>query len=74
VPVFELSNEVGVVNAIVLEMVMTFGLVFTMCATIFDPKAKGYNAIGQDVQKLTKMPPLTKIAPHAIGLLVGANI
>jgi len=51
-----------------------------MCTTLFDPKVKDYNAIinnminGWDVQKLIKMSPLKKIAPLAIGLIVGANI
>ena len=45
-------------NALVLEIVMTFGLVYTVYATAVDPK-KGS---------------LGTIAPLAIGLIVGANI
>ncbi|GAU50815.1 hypothetical protein TSUD_410850 [Trifolium subterraneum] len=82
VPVFELSNGVEVQNALVLEMVMTFILVFTMCATVFDPKAtKRYNAPplnivvnDQNSPKLVQMPPLNRFSPLAIGLIVGANI
>ena len=45
--------------ALVLEIVITFGLVFTVYATTVDPRAKG-NVHG--------------IAPLAAGLIVGANI
>ena len=45
-------------NAVVFEIVMTFGLVYTVYATAIDPK-KGN---------------LGTIAPIAIGLIVGANI
>ena len=45
-------------NAFVLEIVMTFGLVYTVYATAVDPK-KGNLGI---------------IAPMAIGFIVGANI
>ncbi|KAF6168533.1 hypothetical protein GIB67_015080 [Kingdonia uniflora] len=55
---FALSAEVSVWNAVVLEIVMTFGLVYTVYATAVDPK-KGN---------------LGTIAPIAIGLIVGANI
>ncbi|XVF07823.1 hypothetical protein REPUB_Repub06bG0173100 [Reevesia pubescens] len=58
VPAFGLSSGVGVWNALVFEIVMTFGLVYTVYATAVDPK-KG--SIGV-------------IAPLAIGLIVGANI
>lgn len=57
VPAFGLSG-VGVWNAVVLEIVMTFGLVYTVYATAIDPK-KGS---------------LGTIAPIAIGFIVGANI
>nr|AEF59492.1 aquaporin-like protein [Gardenia jasminoides] len=53
-----LSSGVSVWNALVLEIVMTFGLVYTVYATALDPK-KG------DVGT---------IAPIAIGLIVAANI
>ncbi|KAF9680225.1 hypothetical protein SADUNF_Sadunf06G0099200 [Salix dunnii] len=55
---FALSTGVGVWNAFVLEIVMTFGLVYTVYATAVDPK-KGNLGI---------------IAPIAIGFIVGANI
>ncbi|TQD84519.1 hypothetical protein C1H46_029907 [Malus baccata] len=55
---FSLSSGVGVWNAVVLEIVITFGLVYTVYATAVDPK-KG--SIGT-------------IAPIAIGFIVGANI
>ncbi|PHU05599.1 Aquaporin TIP1-1 [Capsicum chinense] len=55
---FSLSKGVGVSNALVLEIVMTFGLVYTVYATAVDPK-KGS---------------LGTIAPIAIGFIVGANI
>ncbi|KVI00001.1 aquaporin TIP1-1 [Cynara cardunculus var. scolymus] len=55
---FSLSAGVGVTNALVFEIVMTFGLVYTVYATAVDPK-KG---------------DLGTIAPIAIGFIVGANI
>lgn len=55
---FSLSSGVGVGNAVVFEIVMTFGLVYTVYATAVDPK-KG--ALGT-------------IAPICIGFIVGANI
>jgi aquaporin TIP len=55
---FSLSAGVGAWNAVVLEIVMTFGLVYTVYATAVDPK-KG---------------DLGVIAPIAIGFIVGANI
>ncbi|XP_076919961.1 aquaporin TIP1-1-like [Bidens hawaiensis] len=55
---FSLSSGLSVWNAFVFEMVMTFGLVYTVYATAIDPK-KG--VVGT-------------IAPLAIGLIVGANI
>lgn len=54
---FALSG-VSVWSGLVFEIVMTFGLVYTVYATALDPK-KGEVGI---------------IAPLAIGLLVGANI
>nr|ABP35520.1 tonoplast intrinsic protein [Ipomoea batatas] len=56
-PAFGLSG-VGPWNAVVFEIVMTFGLVYTVYATAVDPK-KGNIGI---------------IAPIAIGFIVGANI
>ncbi|GMH12522.1 hypothetical protein Nepgr_014363 [Nepenthes gracilis] len=55
---FSISSGVSVWNALVLEIVMTFGLVYTVYATALDPK-KGQLGI---------------IAPLAIGLIVAANI
>lgn len=55
---FSLSTGVSVWNAVVFEIVMTFGLVYTVYATAIDPK-KGNIGI---------------IAPLAIGFIVGANI
>ncbi|ESW04103.1 hypothetical protein PHAVU_011G067200 [Phaseolus vulgaris] len=55
---FSLSPGVGSANALVFEIVMTFGLVYTVYATAVDPK-KGQLGI---------------IAPMAIGFIVGANI
>lgn len=55
---FALSTDVSVWNGLVLEIVMTFGLVYTVYATAVDPK-KGNIGI---------------IAPIAIGFIVGANI
>jgi aquaporin TIP len=55
---FSLSSGVSVWNAFVFEIVMTFGLVYTVYATAVDPK-KGNIGI---------------IAPMAIGFIVGANI
>ncbi|KAK4492035.1 hypothetical protein RD792_002825 [Penstemon davidsonii] len=55
---FSLSSGVTVWNALIFEIVMTFGLVYTVYATAVDPK-KGDIGI---------------IAPLAIGFIVGANI
>lgn len=57
-PAFGLSAGVAPWNAVVFEIVMTFGLVYTVYATAVDPK-KGNIGI---------------IAPIAIGFIVGANI
>ncbi|KAK6142193.1 hypothetical protein DH2020_003005 [Rehmannia glutinosa] len=55
---FALSSGVTAWNAVIFEIVMTFGLVYTVYATAVDPK-KGDIGI---------------IAPIAIGFIVGANI
>ncbi|KAK2643165.1 hypothetical protein Ddye_024928 [Dipteronia dyeriana] len=55
---FSLSSGVSAWNAVVFEIVMTFGLVYTVYATAVDPK-KG---------------DIGTIAPIAIGFIVGANI
>lgn len=58
IPVHGLGAGVGVFEGIVFEIVITFGLVYTVYATAADPK-KGNLGI---------------IAPIAIGFIVGANI
>ncbi|KAK4482664.1 hypothetical protein RD792_009829 [Penstemon davidsonii] len=58
IPAFALSDGVSIWPAFVFEIVMTFGLVYTVYATAVDPK-KGEIGI---------------IAPIAIGFIVGANI
>ena len=55
---FSLSSGVSTWNALIFEIVMTFGLVYTVYATAVDPK-KGDLGI---------------VAPIAIGFIVGANI
>ncbi|KAL5709926.1 Aquaporin TIP1-1 [Ranunculus cassubicifolius] len=55
---FALSSEVSIWSGLVFEIVMTFGLVYTVYATALDPKNGS----------------LGTIAPLAIGLIVGANI
>lgn len=57
-PVHGLGAGVGAIEGIVMEVVTTFALVYTVYATAADPK-KGSLGI---------------IAPLAIGLVVGANI
>ncbi|GMN37177.1 hypothetical protein TIFTF001_006608 [Ficus carica] len=58
VPVHSLAAGVSAVDGVVLEIIITFGLVYTVYATAADPK-KGS---------------LGTIAPIAIGFIVGANI
>ncbi|KDP46476.1 hypothetical protein JCGZ_08448 [Jatropha curcas] len=55
---FHVTAGVGEVHGLIMEIVMTFGLVYTVYATAIDPK-RGSLGI---------------IAPLAIGLIVGANI
>ncbi|XAR53141.1 hypothetical protein NMG60_11021563 [Bertholletia excelsa] len=55
---FAVGAGVGEWNALVLEIVMTFGLVYTVYATAIDPKRGS----------------LAMVAPLAIGFIVGANI
>ncbi|XP_050203524.1 probable aquaporin TIP3-2 [Mercurialis annua] len=55
---FHVSSGVGEVHGLIMEMVMTFGLMYTVYATAVDPK-RGSLGI---------------IAPLAIGFIVGANI
>lgn len=58
IPVHSLATGVGAIEGVVMEIIITFGLVYTVYATAADPK-KG--ALGV-------------IAPIAIGFIVGANI
>lgn len=53
-----MAAGLGVIQGVVFEIIITFGLVYTVYATAADPK-KGSLGI---------------IAPIAIGLVVGANI
>ncbi|WCJ29160.1 tonoplast intrinsic protein 2 [Euphorbia peplus] len=55
---FHVSSGIGELHGLLMEMVMTFGLVYTVYATAIDPK-RGSVGI---------------IAPLAIAFLVGANI
>ncbi|OVA10772.1 Major intrinsic protein [Macleaya cordata] len=55
---FTVASGVGEWHALVLEIVMTFGLMYTVYATTIDPKRGN----------------LGTIAPLAIGFIVGANI
>ncbi|KAK7310419.1 hypothetical protein RJT34_07933 [Clitoria ternatea] len=55
---FSLSSGVSVWNALIFEIVMTFGLVYTVYATAIDPKRGDVGVV----------------APIAIGCVVGANI
>ncbi|KAK4783733.1 hypothetical protein SAY86_018101 [Trapa natans] len=57
-PAFSLSSGVSTSNALVFEIVMTFGLVYTVYATAVDPKRSNVGVV----------------APIAIGLIVTANI
>ncbi|XP_052180675.1 aquaporin TIP2-1 [Diospyros lotus] len=58
IPIHSLAAGVGAVEGVVMEIVITFALVYTVYATAADPK-KGS---------------LGTIAPIAIGFIVGANI
>ncbi|KAJ3682254.1 hypothetical protein LUZ60_014827 [Juncus effusus] len=55
---FVLASGVSELNALLLEIILTFGLVYTFYATALDPK-RGH---------------LGTIAPLAIGFIAGANI
>ncbi|NP_001105045.2 aquaporin TIP3-2 [Zea mays] len=57
-PGFALASGVGDGHAVLLEAVMTFGLVYAYYATVVDPK-RGH---------------LGTIAPLAVGFLLGANV
>ena len=58
IPTHGLAAGVGAVQGVVMEIIITFALVYTVFATAVDPK-KGS---------------LGTIAPIAIGFIVGANI
>ncbi|ERM98708.1 aquaporin TIP2-1 [Amborella trichopoda] len=58
IPIHSVASGVGAVEAVVMEIVITFALVYTVYATAADPK-KGS---------------LGTIAPIGIGFIVGANI
>ncbi|KAF8090428.1 hypothetical protein N665_0476s0008 [Sinapis alba] len=55
---FRVASGVGAVNGLVLEIILTFGLVYVVYSTMIDPKRGSLGVIG----------------PLAIGLIVGANI
>ncbi|KAK1304563.1 putative aquaporin TIP3-1 [Acorus calamus] len=55
---FSVASGIGVWHAVLMEIVMTFGLMYTFYATSIDPK-RGH---------------LGTIAPLAIGFILGANI
>lgn len=58
IPIHTLGAGVGIFQAILMEAITTFGLVYTIMATAVDPKRGS----------------LGTIAPIAIGLIVAANI
>lgn len=55
---FHVAVGLGAMHGLILEIVMTFGLMYTVYATAIDPKRGAISAI----------------SPLAIGLIVGANI
>ncbi|OEL34988.1 Aquaporin TIP3-1 [Dichanthelium oligosanthes] len=57
-PGFALASGVGDWHAVLLEAVMTFGLMYAYYATVIDPKRGGVGTI----------------APLAVGFLLGANV
>ncbi|KAH6781387.1 delta tonoplast integral protein [Perilla frutescens var. hirtella] len=58
IPIHAVGAGVGAIQGVVLEIIITFGLVYTVYATAVDPKKGGVGTI----------------APIAIGFIVGANI
>ena len=58
VPIHSVAAGVGAAEGVVTEIIITFGLVYTVYATAADPKRGS----------------LGTIAPIAIGFIVGANI
>ncbi|KAK7274591.1 hypothetical protein RIF29_15687 [Crotalaria pallida] len=61
-------------NAMLWEAVMTFGLVYTVYATAIDLEKRKKGRFGRNVGKGREIIHLEKIAPLAIGFIVGANI
>ncbi|XP_057799627.1 aquaporin TIP4-1 [Salvia miltiorrhiza] len=57
-PIHSLASGVGAIQGIVMEIVLTFSLLFTVYATIVDPKKGNLEGLG----------------PLLTGLVVGANI
>lgn len=55
---FSVSSGVGAVHGLILEIALTFGLMYTVYATAIDPKRGS----------------ISTVAPLAIALVVGANI
>ncbi|XP_043698958.1 aquaporin TIP4-1-like [Telopea speciosissima] len=58
VPAHTLASGVGVLQGVIMEIVLTFSLLFAVYATIVDPKKGSVDGFG----------------PLLIGLLVGANV
>jgi len=58
-PVHTLAGGMGYIQGVVMEMVLTFSLLFTVYATVVDPKRGPMGLI---------------MAPLCIGLVVGANV
>lgn len=57
-PIHSLASGVGSVQGVILEIILTFSLLFTVYATIVDPKKGNLDGLG----------------PTLTGLVVGANI
>lgn len=57
-PIHSLASGVGATEGVVMEIVLTFSLLFTVYATIVDPKKGNLEGLG----------------PLLTGLVVGANI
>ncbi|XP_061355903.1 probable aquaporin TIP-type [Gastrolobium bilobum] len=71
-PVFGFSEGVKVKNAVVLEMVMTFTLAYTVYATSDDTQLQPDKKDTKGTKK--KKTKLRIIAPIVIGFIVGANV
>lgn len=57
-PIFSLASDVGYLQGVVWEVVLTFSLIFSVYATMVDPKKGALNGLG----------------PTLVGFVVGANI